>query len=504
MTFFTAGTMAKKTIDDNTGKRSASTAFKKIDDLLNSPGGGCSTALDRMEQSSWILFLRYLDAREEDRKMEAELRGEEYTPILPSNLSWGAWAWPVKADGTFDLENSLKGDQLIEFVKTNLLPGLKALRDTVEVGSGTQQVGNVFQDLQCRISSGYTLREVIDLIQPLSFQTEEDRHELTVLYEDRLNDMGNAGRNGGQYYTPRPLIRVMVRLLDPQIGETFYDGACGSGGFLCEAYKHLLANAGTDPKAWNQLQTKSIYGSEVKPLAYMTSLMNCILHGLETPNLKLQDTLSENIANYQDADRVDVIGTNPPFGADVEESTKKNFITRSSESAYLFMEHFIAKLKPNGRAAIIVKNTILSNTDTASVYLRRQLLEKCRLEWILDLPQKVFSAGVKAVVLFFHKGGPTTESIHYYELDLNGVSLGKTRPLKESDLEEFEALFTGKKTSEGVKATWTVDPAKIDKTTYDLSVRNPNIEEEKIRPSAEIRAEIADVYARIGKLLEDN
>ena len=295
--------MAKKTIDDNTGKRSASTAFKKIDDLLNSPGGGCSTALDRMEQSSWILFLRYLDAREEDRKMEAELRGEEYTPILPSNLSWGAWAWPVKADGTFDLENSLKGDQLIEFVKTDLLPGLKALRDTAEVGSATQQVGNVFQDLQCRISSGYTLREVIDLIQPLSFQTEEDRHELTVLYEDRLNDMGNAGRNGGQYYTPRPLIRVMVRLLDPQIGETFYDGACGSGGFLCEAYKHLLANAGTDPKAWNQLQTKSIYGSEVKPLAYMTSLMNCILHGLETPNLKLQDTLSENIANYQDTNQ---------------------------------------------------------------------------------------------------------------------------------------------------------------------------------------------------------
>ena len=129
-----AGNMAKKTIDDNTGKRSASTAFKKIDDLLNSPGGGCSTALDRMEQSSWILFLRYLDAREEDRKMEAELRGEEYTPILPSNLSWGAWAWPVKADGTFDLENSRKGDQLIDFVKTTLLPGLKAHHGTAVYG----------------------------------------------------------------------------------------------------------------------------------------------------------------------------------------------------------------------------------------------------------------------------------------------------------------------------------------------------------------------------------
>ncbi len=498
------GIMAKKSTDDNTNKRSASTAFKRIDDLLNSPGGGCSTALDRMEQLSWILFLRYLDAREEDRKMEADLRGDAYEPILPPEISWGAWAWPTKQDGTFDQDNSLKGDALIDFVKTVLLPGLKALRDTAEIGTVAQKVGNVFSDLQCRISSGYTMREVIDLIQPLSFQTEEDRHELTVLYEDRLNDMGNAGRNGGQYYTPRPLIRVMIRLLDPKIGEKFYDGACGSGGFPCEAYNHMRTHAEMDSKVWDILQTQSIYGSEVKPLAYMTSLMNCILHGLETPNLKLQDTLSEKIADYTDADRVDVIGTNPPFGADVEPSTKENFVTRSSESAYLFIEHFIAKLREGGRAAIIVKNTILSNNDTASVYLRRLLLERCRLEWILDLPQKVFSAGVKAVVLFFHKGGPTIEPIHYYELDLNGISLGKTRPLKESDLEEFEALFTGKKSAEGVKATWTVDPPKIDKTTYDLSVRNPNIEETKIRSSAEIRAEIADVYARIGNLLEEN
>ena len=495
--------MAKDKGKKSTESRSAESAFKAIDDLLRGSGGGCSGSLEYMEQSSWLLFLRYLDAQEENRKLQAEMQGTPYTPALPKELSWSEWAWPTKPDGTFDLERSLKGDALLDFVKGTLFPKLKALRDEAEsVDSIQYRIGSIFSELTCRFTSGYTLREVIDLIQPLKFQTDEDRHELSVLYESRLGEMGNAGRDGGQYYTPRPLIRVMIRILDPQLGEKFYDGACGSGGFLCEAFNYMNEHGANTADKWETLQKHTFYGGEVKSLAYVTAQMNCILHGLETPNIRFGSSLAQNPSTITDDDRVDVIGANPPFGAKVEAGEKANFVTRSSESAYLFMEHFIAKLKEGGRAAIIVKNTLLSNTDNASKYIRQQLLERCKLDVILDLPPKVFAAGVKAVVLFFHKGGPTTEPIKYYELDMKGVSLGKTRPLRESDLAEFEAIATGKKSGKGVEAFWTVRPEDVDKETFDLSVKNPNRKAEERASAAECRERIKAAVAEIGEIIK--
>jgi len=294
----------------------------------------------------------------------------------------------------------------------------------------------------------------------------------------------------------------MIRILDPKLGETFYDGACGSGGFICEAFNYMNERGRNTADKWETLQRKTFFGGEVKSLAYVTAQMNCILHGLETPNITFGSSLAQNPSSITDAERVDVIGANPPFGAKVEKSEKENFVTRSSESAYLFMEHFIAKLRENGRAAIIVKNTLLSNTDNASAYIRRQLLEQCRLEMILDLPQKVFAAGVKAVVLFFRKGGPTTKPIKYYELDMKGVSLGKTRPLRESDLAEFEAIATGKKDGKGIEAFWTVDPKSVDQTSFDLSVKNPNKKAEERASAAECREEIQAAFAEIGEILK--
>ena len=493
----------RKTKQLQDGTRNAESAFKAIDDLLRGSGGGCSGSLEYMEQSSWILFLRYLDAQEGNRRLSAEMQGLPYAPALPEELSWGTWAWPTKPDGSFDLDRSLKGDALLDFVKGTLFPGLKALRDDPGATPLQYRIGNIFSELTCRFTSGYTLREVIDLIQPLKFQTNEDRHEMSVLYENRLREMGNAGRDGGQYYTPRPLIRTMVRILAPKLGETFYDGACGSGGFLCEAFNYLLETAPNTAETWKKLQQETFYGGENKALAYMTAQMNCILHGLESPNIILGSSLRQNPGTLTDADRMNVIGTNPPFGAKVEQSEKENFVTRSGESAYLFMEHFIAKLKEGGRAGIIVKNTLLSNTDNASKYIRQQLLERCTLDIVLDLPPKVFAAGVKAVVLFFHKGGPTTKPIQFYELDLQGVSLGKTRPLKESDLAEFEAIATGQKSGEGVEAFWTVDPADVDQETFDLSVKNPNKRAETRASSAECREDIKAAFAEIGDILKE-
>lgn len=482
---------------------SAATAFNAIDKLLWQPGSGCSGALDYMEQSSWLLFLRYLDAREEERQLEAEMVGKPYEPALKKELRWSTWAYPVKADGSLDENAILCGDDLIDFVQRTLFPELRKLKDSATATDTIQyRVGSIFEQLNCRFTDGYLLREVITLMQPLKFQTEEDRHELSVLYESRLGEMGNAGRDGGQYYTPRPLIRTMIRLLDPKVGERFDDGACGSGGFLCEAYHHMRAKAKNDPKAYDILQHHTFSGGEVKPLAYVSAQMNCILHGLETPTITFGDTLSNKIADFTDRDRVDVIGANPPFGAGANKINQQNFTITTSETALMFMEYFISKLKKGGRAAIIIKNTFLSNTDNASIAIRRMLLTRCKLNWVLDLPAKVFTAGVQTVVLFFTKDGPTIDPIRYYQLDLKGVSLGKTRPLNERDLAEFEAMVKGETSGDGNESCWTVDPATLDTTTYDLSVKNPNIKPEVRATAAECRAEIQSAYAAIGELLK--
>jgi len=481
--------------------RSAAQAFKAIDNKLKLPGGGCSESIGYMEQSSWLLFLRYLDAHEPERKNEALLRKEPYAPALPKELSWSSWAYPKKADGTLDTEHMLVGDELIEFVKGTLLPRLKKLRDTAkDVQSIQYRIGSIFADITCRITNGYLMREIIDLIEPLTFETEAARHEMSVLYESRLQQMGNAGRDGGAYYTPRSLIRVMIRILNPKVGETFYDGASGSCGFICEAYEYMKEHAKNLTKDYDTLQKKTFYAGEASSIAYMTGQMNCILHGLESPNTSFGDTLAQKIGDYTDADRVDVIGANPPFGAGVDPNVKGNFVAQTSETALLFLEHFVAKLKKGGRAAIIVKNTVLSNDDNASRYIRKLLLEKTELEWILDLPPKVFAAGVKAVVLFFRKGNPTTKPINYYELDLGDVSLGKTRPLYEADLAEFEKMATVDAVSS--PRHWTIDPSTIDPTTCDLSVHNPNKVEEKPPTVAECEAELKDALAELTKLVK--
>jgi len=448
------------------------------------------------------------------------MTGKVYEPALPKKLRWSTWAYPTKSDGSFDFDKALKGDELIQFVQHSLFPGLRKLKEDAEGTDSIQyRIGAIFEQLNCRFSDGYLLREVIALMQPLKFQTEQDRHEMSVAYESRLREMGNAGRDGGQYYTPRPLIRVMIRLLDPKVGEKFDDGACGSAGFICEAYRYVREKARNDPKAYDVLQHRTFTGGEVKPLAYVTAQMNCILHGLETPNIAFGDTLAQKIADYTDKDRVNVIGANPPFGAGANKLNQQNFTITTSETALMFMEYFMAKLKKGGRAAIIIKNTFLSNTDNASIAVRRMLLTKCRLHWILDLPQKVFTAGVHTVVLFFTKDGPTTKPIHYYELDMKGVSLGKTRPLNENDLAEFEQLVKPSEfyKGQGERSTkdasnnptikpsnnshWSVDPATLDQSTLDLSVNNPNKVEEKLPTAAECRTKIAAVYEEIGAIL---
>ena len=440
--------------------------FNAIDGILRNEAG-CSNELDYIEQTSWLLFLKYLDDLETSREMEALADGKEYKRLITGFHRWSSWAAPKTDKGEIDVVNAMTGDDLVDFVNNKLFPALKHFKDTAPAADTLEyKIGEIFSELRNKINSGYNMREIINKIDTLQFQSAEDQHEMTVLYEDKIRRMGNAGRNGGEYYTPRPLIRTIVQVVNPRIGETVYDPACGSAGFLCEAFNYMneqVKSVADD----NTLQKATFFGKEKKGLPYIIATMNMIFHGVAAPNIVRGNTLAENLTGIMEKDRKNVILANPPFGGSERAEVQQNFDIKTSETAYMFMQHFIKMLKVNGRAGIVIKNTFLSNGDAAGV--RRKLLEECNLHTILDLPSGVFTgAGVKTVVLFFTKGEPTRK-IWYYQLNL-GRTLGKTTPLSEDDLADFVALQKTKADSEN---SWSIDVDKLGEDC-DLSVKNPN------------------------------
>lgn len=476
-------------------------ALNAIDDILRKESG-CSSEIDYVEQTSWILFLKYLDDLEKEKDAEAILTGKNNEHIIEPPFCWHDWAAPLLPNGDNDLVNAMTGDDLAEFVSARLFPYLKSFKQkAVSPQTLEYKIGEVFDELHNKITSGYNLREILWKVNELHFQTAADRHEMSVLYENRLNRMGNAGRNGGEYYTPRPLISTIVKVVKPKIGETVYDPACGSAGFLCEAYQYMEEQWRKTNSVDNRriLQESTFLGKEKKGLAYIIGTMNLIFHGLEAPKIIHTNTLSENLAAVQSKDQHHVILANPPFGGKERGEVQHNFTINSSETAYLFMQHFMRYLKPGGRAGIVIKNTFLSNTDNASIAIRRMLLETCNLHTILDLPSGVFQgAGVKTVVLFFEKGKPT-ENIWYYQLNLDR-NLGKTNPLTETDLADFLALQATKAESEN---SWTINVNDLDSDTIDLSVKNPNRNDEvQLREPKEIITEMQQLNNESAALLK--
>lgn len=471
--------------------------FRNIDDAMRREEG-CQSELDYTEQASWILFLKYLDDLERDRQGLADLSGKVYRPILDDAHRWGSWAVPKRADGTVDHMRTKAGPDLIDYVNRELFPYLQGFKqradgpDTIEY-----KIGEIFGEIRNRFTSGYNLRDVLTEIDVLRFGSKAEKHELSELYEAKIKNMGNAGRNGGEYYTPRPLIRAMITVVAPKIGERIYDGACGSAGFLCEAYEHLLPQAMTTADR-EALQQRTFFGKEKKPLAYVIGVMNMILHGIDAPNIQRTNTLAENVADIQDRDRFDVILANPPFGGKERPEIQQNFTIRSGETAFLFLQHFVKSLKAGGRAAIVIKNTFLSNSDNACVALRRELLSTCDLHTILDMPGGTFQgAGVKTVVLFFTKGAPTRH-IWFYQLN-PGRTFGKTSSLNDADMADFVKRQPGREDSGN---SWTIGSSTIDTDNYDLSVRNPNrAEEATTRSPQEIMDEIDGLDAESAEIL---
>jgi type I restriction enzyme M protein len=475
-------------------------AFKNIDDILYKDAG-CTSELDYTEQSSWLLFLKYLDALETDKATEAELDGKNYSYILAPAYRWSKWAAPKTKGGEIDHNKALTGDDLRDFVNKKLFPHLEGFKQRAS-GPNTieYKIGEIFGEIRNKIQSGYNLREIIDHVDELKFGSQKAKHELSHLYEAKIKNMGNAGRNGGEYYTPRPLIRAIVEVVKPQIGQSIYDGACGSAGFHCESYDYLKRE---NPKRTTSqdrtLQTKTFFGKEKKSLAYVIGIMNMILHGIEAPNIVHINTLAENLADIQEKDRYDIVMANPPFGGKERKEVQQNFPIRTGETAFLFLQHFIKILRAGGRGGIVIKNTFLSNTDNASVSLRKLLLESCNLHTVLDCPGGTFlGAGVKTVVLFFDKGAPTRK-VWFYQLD-PGRNMGKTNPLNDADLAEFIKL---QKTFADSPKSWSLKVADIDPKTYDLSVKNPDGGEEIThRSPAEIMKEIAELDAESAKVLK--
>lgn len=461
--------------------------FRNIDDILWKDSGADSE-LDYVGQTSWILFLRYLNELERTRASEAELKGESYEFLLDEEFRWSEWAKPRGPGGEPDHNKEMTGPDLVDFVDGKLFPYLAKFKENAE-GPNTieYKIGEIFSELQNKVKSGYNLREILDYADELQFKSSKEKHELSCLYETRIRNMGNAGRNGGQYYTPRPLIRAMISVTDPRIGERIYDGAAGSCGFLCESYDYLCRRMERTTTNLEILQERTFYGKEKKNLAYVIGTMNMILHGIEAPNLIHINTLGEDIRHIQEKDRYDVILTNPPFGGKERKEIQQNFDIKTGETAFLFLQHFIKSLKTGGRAAVVIKNTFLSNTDNASISLRKHLLNTCDLHTVLDMPSGTFQgAGVKTVILFFKKGEPTRK-IWYYQLD-PGRNMGKTNPLNDDDLKEFVELQPKRPETE---RSWNFDVADINEETFDLSVKNPNLpEEDPLRSPEEILMEM--------------
>ncbi|MFK8006771.1 MAG: N-6 DNA methylase [Saprospiraceae bacterium] len=480
--------------------------FKNIDDILYKDAGSDSE-LDYIGQTSWIMFLRYLDELEMDKADEAELKGEDYNFILDEEYRWGNWAMPKKIVKKGDSElaeldhhKAMTGPDLVTFVDGKLFPYLAKFKEKADSPQTIEyKIGEIFSELKNKIQSGYNLREILEYADSLPFRASTDKHELSHLYESKIKNMGNAGRNGGQYYTPRPLIRAMINIIDPQIGEKIYDGAAGSCGFLCESYEYMYERMKKTTDNLKTLQENTLYGKGKKNLAYVIGIMNMILHGIEAPNIIHTNTLGESISDIQEKDRYHIILANPPFGGKERKEVQQNFDIKTGETASLFLQHFIKSLKTGGRCAIVIKNTFLSNADNASVSLRQHLLESCNLHTILDMPAGTFTgAGVKTVVLFFQKGAPT-KKIWYYQLD-PGRKMGKTNPLNDKDMEEFLAFAKNNKDSE---KSWVFKVKDLDENTFDLSPKNPNLpEEEPLRSPKEILKEMESLDKETATILE--
>ncbi|MDL1895260.1 SAM-dependent DNA methyltransferase [Anaerolineae bacterium CFX7] len=409
-----------------TSKQQLSSVIKSARDIMRKDAG-LNGDLDRLPQLSWVLFLKSYDDLEVRRETEAIMQGAPYKSVIPVGYRWRDWA--------ADENKGRTGEELLNFVNNDLLPKLRSLNETDE----QLVIAQLFGETNNRMLSGYLLRDVVNLVAKINFNSSDDIHTLSHLYESMLKEMRDAAGDSGEFYTPRPVVRFMVERVAPKLGERVLDPACGTGGFLVETFEYLYKQQHTAQDR-EILQTRSLFGVEKKPMPFLLGMMNLLLHGIERPNVRRDNALKNPLREIGDAERFDVIVTNPPFGGEEEKGIQDNFPsnTRAAETAILFMQFIMRSLKQGGRGAVVVPNGTLFG-DGVTARVKEMLLTEFNLHTIVRLPNGVFApyTSIPTNLLFFDKTEPTRE-IWYYELPLpeGRKNYTKTQPLQ---FEEFAA-----------------------------------------------------------------
>lgn len=448
--------------------------INRITDILRRDDG-ISGAMHYTEQISWVLFLKFLADLEESKAENAELDGETYTYILDENYRWQNWA-VLKVDGKKDIINSKSGDDLLDFVNKELFPYLKGFKSITENPKSIKyKIGAIFEFLDNRIANGHTLREVLDIIDEMDFHNQSDLFQLSLIYEKLLKDMGSDGGNSGEFYTPRPLIKVITDVVNPQIGQSIYDPAVGSCGFLIEAYNHIryedVQNNKQRDLSTDQLKflnEDTFFGNEKTPLSYVMGVMNMILHGVESPNISKANTLTKDIRGLEEKDRFDCILANPPFGGKEKEQIQQNFPIKSNATELLFLQHMMNHLKLGGKCGVVIPEGVLFQTNNAFQSVKKDLLERFNVHTILSLPSGVFLpySAVKTNVVFFDRKGSTND-IYYYEVN-PPFKLTKNKPINIDHFAEFLDSWETRKITDN---SWIVNVNDIK--DFDISAKNP-------------------------------
>jgi type I restriction enzyme M protein len=483
---------------------------------------GLSGDVDRVPMLTWIMFLKFLDDMERVRSDEAALVGKPFRPVIDPPYRWRDWNPPSSTADDEGLHNAMTGEALAAFINQDEAmrpdgqrgPGLFAYLRSLEGGGRldrTDVIASVFRGTVNRMQSGYILRDVLDKVGEIHFSSSDEIHTLSHLYESILKEMRDAAGDSGEFYTPRPLVRMIVRAIDPQPGEVVLDPAAGTGGFLVETYEHIRPLA-TTVDEFEHLQRSTLFGIEAKPLPYLLCQMNLLLHGIESPQIDPLNALRFRMSEIGDRDRVDVIVTNPPFGGEEEKGIQRNFPNdrQTSETALLFLQLIMRKLRrpghngsTGGRTGVVVPNGTLSG-DGVAARIKQDLLENYNLHTVVRMPNGVFApyTPIPTNVLFFDRSGPTTETWYYeHPLPEGRKNYTKTKPLQ---FEEFEPLFEWWESRADTENAWRVPISLFKENGYNLDLRNPSAPQQlEHLPPRELVESILANEARITILVSE-
>lgn len=452
-----------------TSRAELSTVVKRARDIMRKDPG-LSGDVDRIPQLSWLLFLKAFD----DHESFEEGMSDDYAPVIEEPYRWRDWA-------ALDAPEQRTGEGLTAWVNGSLLPYLAKLASTGEEGGNRDVVGKIFTDTRNKMLSGYLLRDLIEQIDKVNFNSSDDLHTIAHVYESMLKEMRDAAGDAGEFYTPRPVVRFMVEQIDPRLGESVMDPAVGTGGFLVQAQEHLRAQVTSN--ADRKLLDGALHGFEKKPLPFLLSQMNLLLHDAQSPQIFRANALAAPLRDQRD-NGVDVVLTNPPFGGEEEDSIAAQFPAgmRTAETSWLFMQAVMARIakSPTGRAAVVVPNGVLFN-DGVGAKIKKQLLEEFDLHTVVRLPNGIFAPYtlIPTNILFFEAGRPTTD-IWFYEHPLpeGRKNYTKTKPLRYEEFADCAAWWGGPG-PEGragrveTDHAWKVPVSAITAPEYSLDLRNP-------------------------------